>query len=410
MIECFRAATPALLLTFLLGITGADAQSRIDNPAEPERGTQTVALEEVWRLDGENEDLLLGVINDVAMDDSGRIYLLDSQLHEVQVIAPDGEWLNTIGREGEGPGEFHRPNGLLALPDGTIGVVQSRPGKIVLLSADGEPMGEIKPPGSEDGMVFMGGVNVGGDGLIMQVNEGRRTDTGFAMTQRIVEAGTDGAAKGDFAEKSFERDFSNTAMRERDSFGFRRWAGGPDGRVYINHEFEKYEIEVYSDPGTKAVTVARSYEPRVRSAEEKEAVSGGVRIRGPRRMEMEFEASDTDPAIIRMFPREDGTLWVLSSRGAYDAPDGVLGTFDVFDAKGKFIQQVQLQGNGSARDDGFFFLGQDRFIVVEELVDARRAAFGGGEGEDEEEIEVEPLSVVCYRIPSVRSDGAASSD
>lgn len=45
----------------------------------------------------------------VAVDSAGRIYVADSGDHEVKVYDADGTHLRTLGRQGEGPGEFRGP-------------------------------------------------------------------------------------------------------------------------------------------------------------------------------------------------------------------------------------------------------------------------------------------------------------
>jgi hypothetical protein len=42
----------------------------------------------------------------IAVDGAGRIYVADSKPQIIKVFGPDGNFLHTIGREGEGPGEF----------------------------------------------------------------------------------------------------------------------------------------------------------------------------------------------------------------------------------------------------------------------------------------------------------------
>jgi hypothetical protein len=42
----------------------------------------------------------------LAVDDAGRVYVADDKPVVIKVFAPDGRFLHTIGREGEGPGEF----------------------------------------------------------------------------------------------------------------------------------------------------------------------------------------------------------------------------------------------------------------------------------------------------------------
>ena len=46
--------------------------------------------------------------------------------HEVPVgavvVAPDGTIIGTLGREGDGPGEVRTPQGIVLMPDGTVGI------------------------------------------------------------------------------------------------------------------------------------------------------------------------------------------------------------------------------------------------------------------------------------------------
>lgn len=53
-----------------------------------------------------------------------EVFLLDQQLSEVKVFDSAGQWLRTMGREGEGPGEFRGPVDLALLPGGQVGVLQ----------------------------------------------------------------------------------------------------------------------------------------------------------------------------------------------------------------------------------------------------------------------------------------------
>lgn len=50
----------------------------------------------------------------------GDILVIDRLKHTVFVYTPDGEFVRTIGREGEGPGEFRLPSGLAFYSDGSL--------------------------------------------------------------------------------------------------------------------------------------------------------------------------------------------------------------------------------------------------------------------------------------------------
>lgn len=55
---------------------------------------------------GNAGDVFIGRLWDVAIDHSGRVYIADSQELNIKVFDSDGRFLATIGRRGQGPGEF----------------------------------------------------------------------------------------------------------------------------------------------------------------------------------------------------------------------------------------------------------------------------------------------------------------
>ena len=114
-------------------------------------------------------------------------------------------------------------------------------------------------------------------------------------------------------------------------------------------------------------------------------------------MSPEMITSETDRDIQNIYPRDDGSVWVLSSHGAFDGGEDVIATFDVFDRDGKFIEQVTLKGRGDYREDGFHVVG-DRLFVVTGFRSAQQAMFGGSDEEEVVDEDVEPMSVICYHI------------
>jgi len=63
----------------------------------------------IGKLDGE-EPYLLGLVAGLDVDGSGRVYVLDRQAQNLRVFSPDEAHLQTIGRGGQGPGEFQTPD------------------------------------------------------------------------------------------------------------------------------------------------------------------------------------------------------------------------------------------------------------------------------------------------------------
>ena len=101
-----------------------DGVTHILNPALPVAQPETITPAEAWRVGGDDEeDIIFGVLSSIAADSEGNSYLLDTQLSEVMVFSPDGEYIRSIGREGEGPGEFRRAGSLFFTTEGNVAVM-----------------------------------------------------------------------------------------------------------------------------------------------------------------------------------------------------------------------------------------------------------------------------------------------
>ena len=82
---------------------------------------RTWQLEETVRLGSADGAVVLNRVNDLAIGPNGRVYLL--QLWDpIRVFEPDGRPAGTIGRAGEGPGEFPSPPSSLGWRGDTLWV------------------------------------------------------------------------------------------------------------------------------------------------------------------------------------------------------------------------------------------------------------------------------------------------
>lgn len=101
-------------------------------PGDPPR----VVAVEVHRFGGDldGEGALSGVF-DVDVSADGHVFASEPTLAHVMVFAPDGSFVRTIGRRGEGPGEFQTPGNLSWRGD-TLAVLDLLEG-VSLMSVDG---------------------------------------------------------------------------------------------------------------------------------------------------------------------------------------------------------------------------------------------------------------------------------
>jgi sugar lactone lactonase YvrE len=102
--------------------------------------TPKVGLELVRKIgdvDTEDEHVAFNYPSDVASDKDGNIYILDSGNARIQKFGPDGKYLATIGRKGQGPGEFLMPDAMGFDKDGNLVVDDSSQARIQVIIGDG---------------------------------------------------------------------------------------------------------------------------------------------------------------------------------------------------------------------------------------------------------------------------------
>jgi hypothetical protein len=99
----------------------------VKNPVKPMYGKLVLELEEDLSIGSvEDENTMFYQIGSIDVDSQNNIYVLDSGNHRVQKFDKDGNYLQTIGRKGQGPGEFMRPINILLDAQGNIYVLELR--------------------------------------------------------------------------------------------------------------------------------------------------------------------------------------------------------------------------------------------------------------------------------------------
>jgi hypothetical protein len=378
-----------------------DGVPHVVNPAVPSEGNVTLAPREAWSAGGDDdEDVLFGVLAAVDIDGQGNVYALDMQLSQVHVFDRNGRLLRTIGREGEGPGEFRQASQMFIMPDGNIAVVQQMPGKLVLLTPDGKPAGDFPgPKGKDGGMIayFEGGS--AGDAIVLNTRQFSRTPGKFTVQRALLSLGPKGDTRATLFQTSADQDPASMMNLDEKEMRTLLWAAGKDGRVYTSQNFDGYEIKVHAPDGKVERVIEREYAHRQRSKEEMEENKPRVLMRGGngQRMQPTIKSSPTDRDILRILPRDDGSLWVLSSKGRNSQPKGTMAAFDVFDAKGRFVRTVALQVPGDFHQDEFYIV-RDQLVVVRSARSSRDALMGGEDGAPASDADVAPVSLVAFHF------------
>lgn len=118
------------------------------NPREPIFGTIFLDLEEDLRIGNENdENYLFYTVLDIDVDVAGNIYVADYKNYRIQKYNKNGQYVETIGRKGEGPGEFTSPNKItIDAYSGQIIVSDYKVRQIEIFDKNGKYVDSFHPP------------------------------------------------------------------------------------------------------------------------------------------------------------------------------------------------------------------------------------------------------------------------
>ena len=100
------------------------------------------------------EQYMFGEIADIALGRDGSIYAFDRQVPAIRQYDSQGKFVRTIGRRGQGPGEYRSTSGIATMRDGRLLLWDTGNWRINVYAADGEVLTQwLTPSGSSSNMV-----------------------------------------------------------------------------------------------------------------------------------------------------------------------------------------------------------------------------------------------------------------
>ena len=128
----------------------------------------TPTLEEVYRVGGAAAEgwRVLGLVEQVAFDGDGRLFVLDKDPSRIIVVDPDGGLVREFGREGEGPGEFTFSEGFTVLRDGSAAVYDGSRSTFLVFGPGGDFERQVRmpQPDGDDALVRVTGIESAWEG------------------------------------------------------------------------------------------------------------------------------------------------------------------------------------------------------------------------------------------------------
>ncbi|MDH5467562.1 MAG: 6-bladed beta-propeller [Candidatus Aminicenantes bacterium] len=351
----------------------------ISNPKTPAHKMRIVFQEEltIGEFEGDENYMFGGSIY-FNTDDEGNFYVVDADNHRIQKYDPEGKYILTIGREGQGPGEFRS----FSLPrfdkDNRLYITDGSNRRISFFDKDGQYLKQIRMQERYENLhINSKGFIVANKWQMAQEGNAQKQthlyglfDSEFNQVQELFKdeietplpTGRDASSLGDF----IARTFSILAFRPQVIITLAN-----NDFIYLGFP-DKYEIIVYSPEGKPARKITRDYDPLPVNEKDKESF---LKIVSEQALSLPIFTDDIKKIALQKikYPKykpayqsftlmENGWLAVI-----VDSVKDEYTLIDIFDQEGKYIAQfktsVPAEGILSAL---LFFKNGKAYTVVTE--------------------------------------------
>jgi hypothetical protein len=323
----------------------------VSNPKTPELKLRMVFKEElsIGKVEGD-ENYMFGNLIVFNTDDERNFYVSDVNNYRILKYNPEGKYLLTFGRKGQGPGEFQSLNFIRFDKENNLYIYDSINRRISFFNKDGNFLRQI---GMKDRYISL---HLNSKGFFV----GDKVETPEGGTFKIA------TLYGLFDDKfsliaelyKDEIDLPLPATRDESSLAdslaemLSRTAFRPNV-VYTlaNNDFiylgypEKYEINVYSPEGKLARKITRGYDPMPVTEKDKEeyvqrvsvTFSAPIYTEAVKKRAFEkIKYPKYKPAYQSFTLMENGWLAVIA-----DSVKDEYTLFDIFSQEGKYIAQFK---------------------------------------------------------------------
>ena len=331
-------------------IEEVDGVTIVKNPIKPLKPELQIIFEEDLTIGVEegDENYMLGNRIFMNTDDDGNIYVTDWDRTTVRKYDNDGNFLQAIGKPGQGPGEFQDISEVRFNSNGNIYLNDVKNRRISYLTKDGNYLEGIRVPVLFERVL----INSRGFYIAMSVDnvelgKGKKWDYFYGLFDENFDLITEFLRQ---PQEANARSKSNSPAQ-----GIADYLSGIAFQPSVNYVMDKndllyfsyseaYEIKVYSPDGTLWKIIQRDYEPLEISGRDKEYFeqiqSEQLRIKMPAGEEKKvFELvkyPTYKPAYEQFTLMENGWIFVVVD----SVRDGSK-LVDIFNKDGSYLAQFE---------------------------------------------------------------------
>jgi hypothetical protein len=303
---------------------------------------------------------LMGVV----LDDKGIIYVCDYKANNLKKFDAAGKYLGTIGKTGQGPGDFNGPAELV-FSKGRLYVREGMNMRVSILNLDGSLIKSVPIDFQKGYWQIMRPLPDGR--IVLQKQLTRREDLN-APQEIILELYS---ADLEFIKTIYQRQvrldkyvaeprYVNIPIAFAPSV---YWDITSDGKIVLGYS-EKYEIEFYDPDKGKISTFSHTYTPveiaepdqeqffqRITVATTTDRGERSIKRGAPDYMVKNTEFPKVFPPFHGLKVDSQNNIWVILWTSLVQKTRGV---FDAFEPSGKFINRVLIENDEYAPSRPFW--------------------------------------------------------
>jgi hypothetical protein len=306
----------------------------VKNPEEPIYSKDVFSLEEDLTIENveEEEGFTFQDITHIVVDDDENIYVSDSKAAFIKVFDKSGNYLRTIGKKGQGPGEFLYPFEILVMPQGELMVNDLNQLRVHFFSLDGKFLRQFssstlamfrRPRVDSEGHIIVGHVNVGDP--VETVLKKLDSDLNPVLTLATRPVVSKPPTNFEYFEVRRSTNLVwDVAMEDNIVWGV----------------FNKYEIFVSNPEGKLIRKIVKEYDGIGINKEEEEKLIKAWFGNNPVPPQMTIKFPKVYPPFFRFTCDEEGRIFAQTYEKTEDEEEDY---YDVFDSEGKYIVRISLK-------------------------------------------------------------------
>lgn len=327
-----------------------DGVTVVQNPKEPIYDGSVLEFQEDLAISGsrEEEEQMFQNIHTLDIDEEGSFYILDEQAANIKVFDRSGNFLKTIGRKGQGPGEFGLPISLDITPDQHILVNEMGQRKLLFFDLEGNFLKQIS---IADMFLFFGPM-IASDGHLVATH----TVPSEKPLSFLKKFSPDLEPILTFASAYMERP-PKADMFVALHLTRLLWTLCPDDTiVWADIKNPDYVLHVQNLDGVLLTKITKEYDPIPITSEDRERLMDKAFGDNTTRDQWEVRFPDAYPPFMGFSSDREGHLFVRRYEKDESTEGGL---FDIFDANGRYMASQRFKMNPLIWEKGLMYAIED---------------------------------------------------